>query len=423
MVTEQRHEVEPEAGFELAPILADLEIHLQPIIDVSDGAVWAFEALARFPSSPPRPVDEAIEAAHLAGFGHGLELACVRAALARRDQLPENVRIAINVSPDVLANPHAADFWDRDFTGVIVEVTEHRAADPNALRERLTMLRERGALIAVDDVGTGYAGLLRLATTHPDLVKLDRTVVTGARDSEEQRAVLEALVTLSHRLGAAVVGEGVETLADLSTLAAFDVNYGQGWAIGRPAPRIKSVRPEVVDSCLRARAEVLRQRAATAATEHTAHGMHTVAEALGRAGELASLHAAIAQAAGELQVDAISASIVDAQGSLREITSTGAAIDTSPYALADYPATKSVIETGASLQVHVGDPDADPAESDLLRRLGLSGLLMLPLGVGEERFGVLELLREDDRRWTSAEVAHAGGLATHVATALLRVMT
>jgi EAL domain-containing protein (putative c-di-GMP-specific phosphodiesterase class I) len=413
----------PESGTELAAILADLEIHFQPIIKVSDGTVWAFEALARFPSAPPRPVDEAIEAAHLAGFGHRLELACVRAALARRDQLPEHARIAINVSPDVLANPDAAEFWARDFAGVIVEVTEHHAADPNALREQLTRLRENGALVAVDDVGTGYAGLLRLATTHPDLVKLDRTVVTGARDSDEQRAVLEALVTLSHRLGAAVVGEGVETLADLSTLVEFDVDYGQGWAIGRPAPTIEPVSAAVVAHSLRARADVLRRRAVGPRSESTSYGLHAVTDALGRANELAGLHAAVAQAATELGVDAISASVIDEHGALREITSSGAAIDTRAYSLADYPATKSVIETGAALEVRLTNPDADSAEAELLRHIGQTSLLMVPLGVGEERFGVLELLQATDRRWTTADVARAGALATHLATALLRVMS
>jgi len=414
---------EPDSDAALRTILADLEIHLQPIIDVADGSVWAFEALARFPSLPPRPVDVAIEAAHLAGYGQGLELACVSAALARRKDLPASARIAINVSPDVLANPDAAEFWAREFSGVIIEVTEYRAADPGALREQLARLRERGALIAVDDVGAGYAGLLRLATTHPDLVKLDRTVVSGARDNDEQRAVLEALVTLSHRLGAAVVGEGVETLADLTTLAEFDVDYGQGWAIGRPAPNVEPVRPEVVENCRTAHTEVRRRRALTTTSGAPPPRLHVVTDALGRASELAGLHAAVAQAATELGVDVISASVVDGDGVLREITSSGIALDTRAYALVDYPATRSVIETGVALEVRLDDPEADQAERELLRRNGHASLLMVPLGVGEERFGVLELLQRTDRHWTSADVAHAGGLATHLATAVLRVMS
>lgn len=421
MVTDlSREALKP--GTQLAAILSDLEIHLQPMIELASGALWAFEALARFPSSPPRPVDQAIEEAHLAGWGHPLELACVRAALGRRDELPGNAHIAINVSPDVLANPANADFWAQDLDGVIVEVTEHRAADPSALREQLARLRKHGALVAVDDLGTGYAGLLRLATTRPDLVKLDRTVVTGARDSHEQRAVLEALVTLSHRLGAAVVGEGVETLADLATLAEFDVDYGQGWAIGRPAAAAEPVADIVIENCLRAHADALRRRRSVADVVSMAPRMHAVTNALERANELAGLHVAVSQAATELGVEAISASVLGDDGILREITSSGAAIDIGAYVLADYPATRSVIETGTPLEVHLSDPDADPAEKALLRRIGQTSLLVVALGVGEDRFGVLEFLQRTHRSWTSDDISHAGVLATHLATALLRVM-
>jgi GAF domain-containing protein len=273
----------------------------------------------------------------------------------------------------------------------------------------------------VDDVGSGYAGLLRLATLHPDFVKLDRTIVSGARNSEAQRAVVETLVAFSHRIEAEVVGEGVETLDDLAMLVQFDVDYGQGWAIGRPAPAVEPIRPEVVAVCQRARAELLQRHGAIAAVAASTHSMHAVTGALGRATEVAALHVATAQAAAELGVDVIAMSVLDEDGVLREITSTGDPIDTRAYAIADYPATRGVIDSGTPVEVHVTDVDADPAERALLTRMGQSSLLIVPLAVGDQRIGVLEFVQRSHRRWTSTEIAHARGLSIHLGNALLRI--
>ena len=104
-------------------ILDRLQIALQPVVDLASGALFAYEALARFPSEPGRPVDEVIAQAHAAGSGPALEAACLRAALARRADLPGDVQLSVNLSPDVVDHPDVASSWDADLDGVIVEVT------------------------------------------------------------------------------------------------------------------------------------------------------------------------------------------------------------------------------------------------------------------------------------------------------------
>ena len=91
-----------------------------------------------------------------------------------------------------------------------------------------TELRNNGARLAVDDAAAGYAGLKRVAEIRPDFVKLDRGLITGSRYNLEQISVIEAIVSLSHRLGSLVIGEGVESFDDLATLAELDVDYAQG---------------------------------------------------------------------------------------------------------------------------------------------------------------------------------------------------
>lgn len=402
-------------------LLRGLEVHLQPVIEVATGRVVAAEALARFTHEPGEGIGEAIARAHADGYGNLLEAACLRAALARRDALPQGVRLTLNVSPDVLVHPVIARSWPDDLAGVVVEVTEYRASSPDGLAEQFAQLRARGASIAVDDVGSGYAGLLRLAMLRPDFVKVDRSIVTGVASNPAQGAVLEALVAFSHRIGAAVTGEGVESITDLTTLAEFDVDFAQGWAIGRPASDLAMPGVEITSACKRIRSAVLQRRAGATVAAGDIERVHSMTSALSSAAELAELHAAVAHAAQRLAIDMIGVSVLGDDGLLREITSGGAAIDTAPYPLAEYPATRDVLEAGSIVEVHLGDRTADPAEVALLRRFGYSSLLMVPFALHGRRIGVLEFGSSAHRRWSTSDVAHALGLASQVAQALHRL--
>ena len=165
---------------------------------------------------------------------------------------------------------------------------------------------------------------------------------------------------------------------------------------------------------------MLQQRAGRNTRAVSADAMHAVTSALSNAVTIADLHVATAQAAEQLGVDLIGVSIVDADGVLREITSSGA-IDTASYAIADYPATQWLLKTGNTVEVHRNDPQADPAEKALLDELGQASLLMLPLRVGGQSIGVLEFNQRTHRRWTANDIANGHGLATHIGHALGRI--
>jgi EAL domain-containing protein (putative c-di-GMP-specific phosphodiesterase class I) len=405
----------------VSEIVAGLQIVLQPVIELATGTVLAVEALARFANEPHKPVEDVLAEAHAEGLGYLLEAACLRAALDRRSDLPDGVRLTLNLSPDALGHPAITETWDADLDGVIVEVTEHIASNSTALRDQLAQLRLRGAAIAVDDVGTGYAGLLRLASMRPDFVKIDATVVAGVRYNTAQSAVLEALVTFSHRMGAAVIGEGVETLEDLVALAEFDVDYGQGWMIGRPVVDVQPIRRLVVATCLQTRSLLLQRRAATSVSASYTHEMHAVTSAFSTATGLTEIQAAANRAATEIGIDAIGVSVLGEDGILREIVTTGGAVDISGYPVAEYPATLLALETGNTVEAHLSDIGVDPAEKLLLEKLGHASLLMIPLVVGDQPVGVLELAHRTHRRWTTQDIAHGRGLATHLSHALLRI--
>jgi EAL domain-containing protein (putative c-di-GMP-specific phosphodiesterase class I) len=395
-------------------------IVMQPIISVSTGAVLAVEALARFDDSGGAGTEEIFEAAHVTGHGAALEAACLHAALRLRGVLPKGILLSVNVSPNVLQYLDMAQFWPDELQGVIVEITEQDSDSPIDLGQHLVDLRERGAAIAIDDVSTGYAGLMRLAQLRPDYVKVDRQVVAGVGESFTQAAVLEALVTFSHRLGAAVIGEGVEDLADLDALGDFDVDYAQGYAVARPTVGIEPIDEAVVATCRSGRQRLLRGSSVRHAAAST-RDVYAVTAALATAGHRNDIAAAIGATAADLGVDVIGVSIVASGLNLREIASTGESLDTNVYSLIEYPATLAVIDGAGAMEVQVDDASSDPAERAVMLRLGHASLLLVPVHDGSRAIGVLEFAQRSPRRWNAQDIAHAQGLAEHLSPVLKRL--
>jgi diguanylate cyclase (GGDEF)-like protein/PAS domain S-box-containing protein len=207
----------------------------QPIIDLRSGAVAGYEALARFPQDPDaRPPNVWFAQAHRCGLGVQLEARAAAAALAARDSAPAGY-LSVNLSPAALRADELRGQLPSELRGVVVEITEHElVADGERLRATLDDLRSRGARIAVDDAGSGYAGLRQLMILRPDVIKLDRDLITDVACDEAKQALVECFVRFAERTDAAVCAEGIESLEDLVVLARLGVAYGQGYVIARP---------------------------------------------------------------------------------------------------------------------------------------------------------------------------------------------
>lgn len=404
-----------------ATVFAGARAVMQPIVSLSTGTVLAVEALTRFDDPFSRGPQEVFRTAHAAGYGVALEARCIRAALRLRSQLPAGTLLSVNVHPDVVRAYTGAGYWPADLRGVILEVTEQGVRDPAALRTDVARVRALGAAIAVDDVSTGYAGLLRLAELRPDYVKIDRQVVAGVGDSIAQSAVLEALVTLSHRLGAAVIAEGVENLADLRTLCEFDVDYVQGFAIGRPAAGLEPIDAAVVEACRTGRERLLARTLVGGEAAARTRDVYSVTAALAAAGDRSDVTAVIWAAAAELGVDVIAVSIVGVDDALRVVSIHGADFDDEAYALAYYPTTRDAMREGRTIEIHADDPSADPREVGVLRQGGFTSLLLSPIRVDGRGVGIIEFMQRSQRRWSAQDIAHAQGLSDHLGPALRRL--
>jgi GAF domain-containing protein len=331
--------------------------------------------------------------------------------------MPTGTWLSVNVSPDALLHPGVRAALAGDLDGVVVELTEMVASDPGQVATSLAELRRRGALLAVDDASTGYAGLLRLSRLRPDLVKLDAGLVTGAADSVEQSAVIEALVSLSRRIGARVIGEGVESLDDLRALVELDVDYGQGWALAHPADELGTISPDAVATCLAARRRLMSRQAPA---PDAVLDLHEITAALAGSVDAGELSASLRRAATTLGVDVIALSVL-AGGELHEIATAEPAPDQAAYPLGRYPATRDALSTGQMIEIHVDDPGSDAAERALLQAHGFASLLIVPVIRRGAPLGILEFSHHTRRHWTSHDIRQAHTLADHVIHALLRL--
>ncbi|MGY1915034.1 EAL domain-containing protein [Blastococcus sp. SYSU DS0973] len=232
------------------PLLADaddLTLVFQPIVDLAAATVVGYEALARFPGTAGPDVWFA--AAAEAGIAAELEALAVHKALAAVDALPPDTFLTVNVSPRLLGSAvvrEALACRGDDLHRVVVELTGHTpAADLEWLRRETDALRERGALIALDDAGSGCSGLLQLAAVRPQLVKLDRALVADVDGDPVRMALAEVSGEFAGRLDAWLLAEGVETAAELAAVARLGAPLAQGWLLGRPAPEFRPLDPDV----------------------------------------------------------------------------------------------------------------------------------------------------------------------------------
>ncbi|MCC2979863.1 putative bifunctional diguanylate cyclase/phosphodiesterase [Sphingomonas sp. IC4-52] len=242
------------------------ELHLdyQPVVDAASERLVGFEALLRWsspefgPISPSKFIPIAEDTRLIGPIGEWV----VRAACEEAANWPDDVRVAVNVSPEQLHNPNFVAVVAQSLTAsrlsphrLELEVTESVfMREATAAVQALERLLELGVRLSLDDFGTGYSSLGYLSRTRFSTIKIDRSFVTGAsRGVPEALAIIRAVVALANSLGMATTAEGVETVDELTLIRALGCSKIQGYHFGRPLPVAE------------ARAIALRNRSATRA--------------------------------------------------------------------------------------------------------------------------------------------------------------
>jgi EAL domain-containing protein (putative c-di-GMP-specific phosphodiesterase class I) len=239
----------------LESVLAEpslLRLLFQPIVDLQRGVVAGYETLARFSEPDGRPSrvspDRWFAAAGVQGVGARLEGMVVRRCLDLLPTVPPNCFLTVNVSPHLLTEPELAEalLAVPDLAPLVIELTEHQdVTDLAPLLELRDRLRSRGALLAVDDAGSGYSGLQQIAAIKPQMVKLDRAIVSGVDGDEVKLALTELLGEFAGRIDAWLLAEGIEAWGEAEALLRLGVPLGQGWLLGRPGPAWPRLDPGV----------------------------------------------------------------------------------------------------------------------------------------------------------------------------------
>jgi len=214
----------------------DIDVEFQPVFDLDDCTIVSLEALARFWTEPMRSPSVWFAEATEVGLGVELELAAIRSALQRLDDFPPGVAIALNVSPTTALDARFCELLFAVADRVVIEITEHAQVDDyDALQSALAPLRERGAQLAIDDVGAGFANLRHILRLAPDLVKLDLSLTQEISRDPAREALASSLVGFAEGVGASIVAEGISSDEDLALLRALGVDYGQGFHLARPS--------------------------------------------------------------------------------------------------------------------------------------------------------------------------------------------
>ncbi|HXW81511.1 MAG TPA: EAL domain-containing protein, partial [Acidimicrobiales bacterium] len=171
-----------------------------------------------------------------------LDEACRQLAeWASRPGWPDGFTMAVNISARELSAP--------GLTARVAEAVRRHGIDPSRLcleipdaalivdmahvQETLSALSDLGVRIALNDFGTGYS-LVRLRRLNVDVLKIDSSFVTQISQNPRDREIVAAVTAMSHALGIAVVGGGIETNDQLDTLTALDCDGGQGFLFARP---------------------------------------------------------------------------------------------------------------------------------------------------------------------------------------------
>ena len=215
----------------------DIDIEFQPVFDLSDCRIVSLEALARFWTEPMRSPSVWFAEANEVGLGVELELAAIGSALQRLDDFPPEVALALNLSPTTALDRRFCELLLDVADSIVIEITEHAQVDDyEELQCALAPLRQRGARVAIDDVGAGFANLRHILRLAPDIVKLDLSLTQEISRDPAREALATSLVGFAEGVGASIVAEGISNNEDLALLRVLGVAYGQGFYLARPSP-------------------------------------------------------------------------------------------------------------------------------------------------------------------------------------------
>jgi diguanylate cyclase (GGDEF)-like protein/PAS domain S-box-containing protein len=224
-----------------------LDVHYQPLIDLSTGEISGVEALLRWPHAERGmiPPAEFIPVAEETGLIGPIGAFVLRRACAAAAAWPEHIKVAVNLSP--------LQFRTGNLLATVQDALQQSGLAPRRLELEITetllleksdhvlatlhALRALGVRISMDDFGTGYSSLSYLRSFPFDKIKIDRSFVRELDANADSQAIVRAIVSLGTSLSITITAEGVENERDLARLKAEGCNEGQGYLFSHARPQ------------------------------------------------------------------------------------------------------------------------------------------------------------------------------------------
>ena len=217
-----------------------LSMAFQPIIDIRDRSVFAYEALVRGPAGEPAST---IFANVNNDNCYRFDQTCRYKAIELAARLEMQAALSINFMPNAVYRPElcirttveAAKTFGFPIDRIIFEITESEKVEDLAhLKNIVDYYRSRGFRTAIDDFGAGYAGLNLLAEVGCDLIKIDLALVRDVHKHSARRAIIRGICQVGTELGSTIIAEGVEQREELQVLRELGINLFQGYLFARP---------------------------------------------------------------------------------------------------------------------------------------------------------------------------------------------
>jgi len=225
----------------------DFTMAFQPIVDVSTRTIFAHEALVRgLNGESAASVLSLVTAENRYSFDQACRVKAIE--WAARLQIP--AKLSINFLPNAVYEPAAcirltlatAEKCGFPVERIMFEVTEdEQSKDLGHLKKIYDDYKLRGFTTAIDDFGSGYAGLGMLAAFLPDIIKVDMGLIRGIDRDAVKRTIVKGLLLIASELGVRVIAEGVETVEEYRVLMGMGVVLYQGFLFARPAVEAQGV--------------------------------------------------------------------------------------------------------------------------------------------------------------------------------------
>lgn len=222
-----------------------LTVHFQPIVDMNDNQIYGYETLARGVKENGSLMypDELFKKSKQNDFNFKLDRLCRESALKTAATKKVHQKVFINFIPTSIYDPefclNSTVKWAKqlefDPSQIVFEVVETELVkNQKHLKDILEYYRAKGFKIALDDVGEGYSSLNMLIELKPDIIKIDRNIISGIDKNELKQSVYRALFNLAREHNITVLAEGVETKYELEMIQSIGVDLVQGYYFAKP---------------------------------------------------------------------------------------------------------------------------------------------------------------------------------------------